>query len=144
MQFPAPEYLEPDENGEKQMEPDWYFPVWYRYDQYTENQHQTEDISEVDFPVIPWDLRYKRAFYLVIDMELLKSFYYIHEQEERRKLFLEERSGPYLTKEYVILENLRPKHCFISWEKWVDYLTVMAGMYQPRALILPPLHCECH
>ncbi len=144
MRFPAPEFLEFQEDGTKKMEPDWYYPVWFKYDQYTENQHQTEDISDVDFPVVPWDLRYKRSFYLIMDMEFLKSFYYIHQQEEIRQQFLAERSGPYLAKEYVILENLKPKECFISWEKWVDHLVVMAGLYQPKTFILPPLHCECH
>ena len=94
MRCPAPEVLEFGEDGTKDFVPDWYYPVWYRYDQYTENQHQTEDISDVDFPVVPWDLRYKCAFYLIIDMEFLKSFYYIHQQEEIRQQFLAERSGP--------------------------------------------------
>ena len=142
MRFPAP-YLLSKEKKE-QFHKDWYYPVYFKYEEYTVAQLNPWVRTEIDFPVVNRDLRYKKTFFLILDTQKLASYNIVKKNEEKRRRWLTDRNISFLRSPYITMSNLRPYDCFLTWEKWVDYLLQFAGQDAPQIVIRPPLCCHCH
>ena len=143
MRYPAPEFIEFNENGFKDMCNQWYYGVLFDYNDYTTTQLNPFCETKTKFPVVHRDLRYKRTFYLILDMEKLASYIHVMDWEEKRKSFLHHKNAPFLPNDYTVMANMAPGECFITWEKWAEYIAEKTHYYHPKANITPPLYCDC-
>ena len=142
MRFPAPYLL--TEEQKKEFHVDWYYPVVFRYEDYTSAQLNPWASTDIEYPIVYRDLRYKKTFYLILDIHKMSSYFHVNRQEQKRKRWLADRNIAFLRGPYQCLTNLRPHECFITWQQWVEYLLQYAGTDTPKVVISPPLCCDCH
>ncbi len=143
MRFPGPEYMDFDENGVKKFCTEWYYPVLFDYHDYTAAQLNPFHNTKIDFPIVYKDLRYKRTFYLILDMHKLGSYLSVMAEEEKRKDLLKDKQAPFLAREYQIMGNMAPGECFVSWRKWTEFILERTGHFHPKTSFFPPLNCDC-